>query len=163
MPRTAVGLAALLLGACASTSVAAPSPTPISSPTAFPSVTKPAFTQAPLPPPTYVRWAIDKSNDPSRPYLLVLIYDGIATDFRIVDGTGTVVLRVPIMGSGIFGPEMCAVKARAPGKLEGFTSISIDAAALQQFTSNAATYKAEADSVGLTTVTVPLTDSGCRA
>lgn len=160
--RTVAGaLAILVLGACAPTSLQ-PSPTATSSPSSAPTLSKPPSTQAPLPLPTYVRWAVDKSNDASRPYLLVLIYDGVATNFRIVDATGMVVLRVPIIGSGVFGSETCAVKARAPGKQEGFTGLSIDTATLQQFMSNAATYKAEADTVGPTSVTVPLTDTGCR-
>ncbi len=137
----------------------APSPAPT---TSAPSISKPPSIQAPLPLPTYVRWAVDKSSDAGRPYLLVLIYDGVATNFRIVDVAGQVVLRVPIAGSGVFGSETCAVKARPAGKTEGFTFISIDASALQQFVTNAASYKAEADTVGAT-VTVPLSDSGCRA
>jgi hypothetical protein len=70
---------------------------------------------------------------------------------------------VPIAGSGIFGAESCAVKARPPGKAEGFTYLVVDAEALQRFMTNASSYRVEADSVGGRTVTVPLTDSGCRA
>jgi hypothetical protein len=110
-----------------------------------------------------VRWAVDKSGDPARPYFLDLIYDGVATSFRILDGAGQVVLRVPIAGSGVFGPDTCAVRARPAGKSEGFTYLVIDAPTLERFVANASSYRVEADSVGGRTVTVPLTDSGCRA
>lgn len=158
MRKVAVALAALVLGACVST----PAPTP-PPPTSSPSISKPPSGQAPLPPPTYVRWAVDKSDDIARPYRLDLFYDGIATDFRIVDASGRLVLRVPIIGSGIFSPETCVAKARPSGKTEGFTGISIDASALQQFMTNAASYMVEADSVAGATVKLPLSDSGCRA
>lgn len=126
-------------------------------------MTKPVSTEEPLGSPTYVRWAVDKSAVAERPYFLVLVYDGIATNFRVVEGSGNVVLRVPVAGSGIFGPETCAVRARTPGKTEGFTYLLVDAATLQRFTANASAYRIEADSVGGRTATVPLTDSGCRA
>ena len=133
-------------------------------PTPTPSATNatPASTQERLAPPTYVRWAVDKSASADRPYLLVFIYDGVATSFRVIDGSGQVVLRVPIAGSGVFGPETCAVRARPPGKTEGFTWLSVDAEGLQRFTANASSYRIEADSVAGRTVTIPLADSGCR-
>ncbi len=55
------------------------------------------------------------------------------------------------------------MRARTPGKTEGFTYLLVDAATLQRFTANASAYRIEADSVGGRTATVPLTDSGCRA
>ena len=153
---------AAFVSACASNApplaVATESP-----PTANPTLTKPPIaSQAPLPAPTYVRWAIDKTGFADRPYFLDLFYDGVATNFRIVDSSGQVVLRVPIAGSGVFGPETCAVRARPPGKSEGFTHLVIDAETLQRFTANAASYRVEADSVGGRSVTVPLTDGDCR-
>ena len=156
-------LCAFLASGCAPTAtLATPAPTPAA--TATPSPTKPVTSQAQLPAPTYARWAIDKAppGDPARPYFFELFYDGIATGFRVVDANGQVVLRLPIQGSGIFGPETCLVSARPPGKTENATWISMDAAMYQQFTANAATYRVEADSVGGVVVTVPLTDSGCR-
>ncbi|MDQ2952369.1 MAG: hypothetical protein M3R54_08915 [Chloroflexota bacterium] len=156
-----LALSAVLVSGCApAATLATPSPTPTATSTA--SQTKPVTNQASLPAPTYARWAIDKSDFPGRPYLLELYYDGIATSFRIIDATGLVILRLPIAGSGVFGTETCMVSARPPGKTEGATWISIDAATYQQFVATAASYRVEADSVGGVVVTVPLTDSGCR-
>jgi hypothetical protein len=156
----------LALALVALVSVVACSSTPtLSNSTAAPTLSATSTktsTQEPLPPPTYVRWAVDKSAFAERPYSLVFIYDGVATNFRVIDGSGQVALRVPIAGSGIFGPETCAVRARQAGKTEGFTYLLVDADTLQRFTANASSYRIEADSVGGRTVTVPLTDSGCR-
>lgn len=113
---------------------AAPSPTP--------EFTKPPFTQAPLAAPTYARWAVDKTGNPEPPYFLDL--------------------RVPIAGSGIFGAESCVVRARPSGKQENVTSIALDAATLERFMREAASYRVEADGVGVPTVTIPLSDSVCR-
>ncbi len=155
-------VAAVCVVACSGTptlTVATPTTTPTPSAT----TTKPAATQEPLAPPTYVRWAVDKGAFAERPYSLVFIYDGVATNFRVVDGSGQVVLRVPIAGSGVFGPETCVVRARSVGKTEGFTYLLIDSDTHQRFIANASSYRIEADSVGGRTATVPLTDSGCRA
>jgi hypothetical protein len=166
MTRFGVALAGalvVLMVACSSapTFTAA---TPTVTPTTSPTLTKPvATTPDPLPPPTYVRWAVDKSGFADRPYFLDFFYDGIATSFRVLDTSGQVVLRVPIAGSGVFGPETCAVRARPAGKAEGHTYVVLDADALQQFTANASSYRVEADSVGGRTVTVGLSDTGCRA
>lgn len=159
--RVATAAIALLVTACAG--AAPPPPTvAIESPTPSPTITKPTTTQEPLSPPTYVRWAVDKSGSPERPYFLDFFYDGVATNFRVIDGSGQVVLRVPISGSGVFGLETCVVRARPPGKVEGFTYLVIDAAALERFMRDSASYRVEADSVGGRTVTIPLADSGCR-
>jgi hypothetical protein len=99
----------------------------------------------------------------SRAPFLDLFYDGVATNFRVLDASGQVVVRVPIAGSGIFGPETCAVRQHPPGKTEGFTYLSVDAETAQRFTANPSAYRVEADSVAGRTVTVPLTDTGCRA
>jgi hypothetical protein len=131
-------------------------PTPSRTPT------KPPSTPEPLAPPTYVRFAVDKGGDPARPFL-DLFYDGVATNFRVLDGSGQVVVRVPIAGSGIFGPETCAVRQHSLGKTEGFTYLSVDAETVQRLTANPSAYRVEADSVAGRTVTVPLTDTGCRA
>jgi len=114
-------------------------------------------------PPTYVRWAVDKTGDHVRPYFLDLFYDGTATNYRIIDGSGQVVLRVPISGSGIFGPETCVSSARPGGKVENATWIAIDANTPWRFIAEAVNYQVQADSVSGSTVTVPLSDSGCRA
>jgi hypothetical protein len=157
--RLALALVAAVSVACSGT----PSLTsPTTTPTPSAAITNPASRQEPLAPPTSVRWAVDRSAFADRPYSLVFIYDGVATNFRVIDGSGQVVLRVPIAGSGIFGAETCAVRARPPGKTEGFTYLVVDADTLQRFTTNASSYRIEADSVGGRTVTVPLTDSGCR-
>lgn len=153
----AVVAAVWVIACCSTPTLATPTPT------ASGTIATPTPTPDRLAPPTYVRWAVDKSASAERPYLLVLIYDGVATNFRVIDGSGQVVLRVPIAGTGVFGPETCAVRARSPGKAEGFTWLSVDADGLQRFTANASSYRIEADSVAGRTVTVALTDSGCRA
>jgi hypothetical protein len=99
----------------------------------------------------------------SRAPFLDLFYDGVATNFRVLDASGQVVVRVPIAGSGIFGPETCAVRQHPPGKTEGFTYLSVDGETVQRLTANPSAYRVEADSVAGRTVTVPLTDTGCRA
>jgi hypothetical protein len=122
---------------------------------------KPTSAQELLAPPTYVRWAVDRSGAADRPYFLDFFYDGVATGFRVLDGSSQVVLRVPIAGSGIFGPETCMVRTRA--RTEGATYVVLDAEALQRFTANASSYRIEADSVSGRTVPLLLSDSGCRA
>jgi hypothetical protein len=156
------GVLVVSVVACSSTSTLTAA-TPAVTPSPSPTPAKPSFTQEPLAPPTYVRFAVDRGIDPSRPYFLDLFYDGVATNVRVLDASGQVALRVPIAGSGIFGPETCAVRARPPGKTEGHTYISVDAETVQRLTADASVYRVEADSVGGRTVTVPLTDSGCRA
>jgi hypothetical protein len=156
------GVLVMSVIACSSTpTLTAAAPTVTPSPSATP--TKPSFTQEPLAPPTYVRFAVDKGIDPARPYFLDLFYDGVATNFRVLDASGRVALRVPIAGSGIFGPQTCAVRARPPGKTEGHTYISVEAEMVQRLTADVSSYRVEADSVGGRTVNVPLSDSGCRA
>jgi len=118
-------------------------------------------TALPLPAPTYAGWAIDKSEVADRPFILVLFFDGGATDIRVVDTSGQVVLRVPIAGSGIFGPDSCTVRARATGPTANSTWILLDNASLERFTRDAGTYRVEVESFGRT-VTLPLTDTGCR-
>jgi hypothetical protein len=124
----------------------------------------PAVSSAPAPPlsaPTYARWAVDKSEFADRPFILVLFFDGGATNFRIVDASGQVMFRVPIAGSGVFGPESCMVRARGSGPAANATWILLDNASFVRFTSDADAYRGEADSLGRT-VTLPLTDTGCR-
>jgi hypothetical protein len=78
----------------------------------------PATSSATAPPllvPTYARWAVDKSEFADRPFILVLFFDGGATNIRIVDASGQIVIRIPIAGSGTFGPDSCTVRARASG------------------------------------------------
>lgn len=154
-------LVAMFVQACAS--AASPSAkSTVATLTAEPPVTKPPSTQVPLPTPSHVRWAVDRTGDPTRPYFLDFFFDGVATSFRVVDGSGQVVLRVPIAGSGIFGPDTCVVRVPQPGKTENATWISVDAVTLEHFIRDAATYRIEADVIG-GSVTLPLTDSGCRA
>ena len=153
-------LVAMLVQACAST--ASRSPTSTTATTAEPPVTRPPSTQAPLAPPSHVRWAVDRTGDPTRQYFLDFFFDGAATSFRVLDMSGRVVLRVPIAGSGTFGPDTCVARVPPPGKTENVTWISVDAVTLEQFLRDAATYRIEADVIG-GSVTLPLTDSGCRA
>src|SRR5207247_7283747 len=64
-----------------------PTASPTSAPTLTPEVTKPPVSQAPLPAPTHVKWAIDHSDQPGR-HLFELHYDGSAMGFRVVDDAG---------------------------------------------------------------------------
>jgi hypothetical protein len=117
---------------------------------------------SPLPAPTYVRFAVDKSDLADRPFIVVLFFDGGATDFRIVDPSGQIALRVPIAGSGVFGSESCMVRALPNDRTANATWIVLDSAGYERFTRDAPTYRVQMDSLGRT-MTLPLTDSGCRA
>src|SRR5256885_8991599 len=109
----------MVLAACspsgASTAFVSDRPTPSSTPVATVSreVTKPPVSQAPLPAPTNVRWAMDRSPHPGR-RLFELHYDGAAMGFRVVDESGRQLIVLPIAGSGVFGPETCMATAKAP-------------------------------------------------
>jgi hypothetical protein len=161
--RSGAIVATVVLAACGSTTTPLV-PTTSASPTPSAAITRPVATQEPLAPPTYVRWAVERAGgNPTLPYVLEFFFDGVATGFRIVDASGQEAHRVPIAGSGIFGPESCMVRARPPGRAEGATWIGVDAITLERFMQRAASYRVEADIVGGRTVTLPLIDSGCRA
>ncbi|MBA3748241.1 MAG: hypothetical protein H0W96_12235 [Solirubrobacterales bacterium] len=132
-----------------------------SSPTATPrsEQTKPPGmgTQPQLPLVTSVRWAVDRRSTGT---LLVLLYEGSASSFRVVDGNGATVLRFSIAGSGIFGPETCVVRARQPQELT--TWLTVDEATLEAFMQRYRTYRVIADGVPGGEATLPLVDSGCR-
>jgi hypothetical protein len=117
---------------------------------------------APRPAPTYVRFAVDKSDLADRPFIVVLFFDGGATDFKVVDPSGQIALRVPIAGSGVFTAESCMVRARPSGTSANATWVVLDSAGFERFTREASTYRVQIESLG-GTVTLPLTDSGCRA
>jgi hypothetical protein len=163
-----------LLVACsapASTPVmasASPTPTdiaaaPASTPTPTADRTKPPalVVQPQLQLPTRVRWAIDQGSpdDTLHRSLLVLFYDGQAT-WRIVDASGTLLFRVPIAGSGIFGPETCVSKARQQAEVT--TWIALDVATLDAFMQRYRTYKAIAEGIPSGEASLELVDSGCR-
>jgi hypothetical protein len=177
--RRAVALAAVLLILVAGIALlyalrsqvppAAVSPTATASPTASatarPEQTKPPSidtTQPQLPLPTSVRWAVDKGSpdDPQHRSLLELFFDGNAFGFRVVDAGGSMVLRFPIAGSGIFGPETCMIRARKPQ--ENATWIAVDQATLDLFVQRSGSYRVIADGIPAGQVTLPLADSGCR-
>jgi hypothetical protein len=162
--RTACAVLLLLATACGSTTgtlagtTATPAPTPaVTSRSA--EITKPPQPSQVLPPPTYARWAIDQGSDPTR-RLFVLFYDSPALGFRLIDASGEVLVRVPIAGSGIFGSETCVASARRPSEIT--TWAGVDEARYRRIVANIATYRLEADAVGGPTVTIPLSDSGCR-
>lgn len=136
-----------------------PTASPTSAPTIAPEFTKPPVSQAPLPPPTHVRWAIDHSDQPGR-HLFELHYDGTAMGFRVVDATGGVLIVVPIAGSGIFGPETCMVAAKAGADVA--TWVGVDEATYQDLLAHAASYLVEVETIGHGTTTLPLVDTGCR-
>ena len=80
--------------------------------------------------------------------------------FRLIDASGSVVLQIPIAGSGIFGADTCVSSAQRPREV--ITWAGLDAATYQRILANIATYRLEADAVAGPTVTVPLSDTGCR-
>jgi hypothetical protein len=125
-------------------------------------VTKPPFSQPPLPAPTRVAWAIDRGEQPERPHVFELHYDGNAMGFRVIDASGQLVLQVPVAGSGVFGPETCMVALQQPGKATIATWRSIDDATYRDLVAHAASYTVEVETIGHGMVTLPLGDSGCR-
>jgi len=128
----------------------------------FLEVTKPLFSQPPLPPPTRVLWAIDRTGLADRPYFFELHYDGMASGFRVIDTSGQLVLQLPIAGSGVFGPETCLYTLDKDGKITNGTWRSIDDATYRDFVAFAASYRVEVDTIGYGTITLPLGDTGCR-
>lgn len=118
--------------------------------------------QRPLPLPTGLRWVTDKGSpdDPGHRSLLVLLYDGYAQDWRIVDVTGTQIFHVPIAGSGIFGTDSCLVKTRRSG--ENATWIALDQNQMTTFIREYRGYQAVADGIPTGSVTLELVDAGCR-
>lgn len=160
-----VGALAGILVACGTGAETAPVPSR-AEPTATLSSAQPTkplpAAQSQLPLPTTVRWAIDKGSpdDPQQRSRLILFYDGIAQGWRVLDGAGAEIFRVPIAGSGIFGPDTCVVKARRPNEV--VTWVGLDTAALTQFMRDYQSYRAMAAGVPTGSATLTLTDSGCR-
>jgi hypothetical protein len=168
--RTVARLAILVslaaaLAACGAPPAASATLTPetVTTVPRSPEVTKPVTAQTPLPLPTTVRWAVDNGSpdDPQHRSLLVLLYDGTARVWTIVDASGAGVFRVPIAGSGIFGPESCVVKARRPNEVA--TWIALDEPSLERFAQRYRSYRATAEGVPTGSATLELVDSGCRA
>ena len=162
--RAARGLAAVSLVAILACGAPAATSSPAPAPTASPEATKPfAVAQPQLPLPTAVRWAVDRGSpdDPQQRGLLVLFYDGNAQGWRIVDASGSELFRVPIAGSGIFGPETCVVKARRANEIA--TWIGLDRGMLDRFAQQYRTYRAIAEGIPVGSATLELVDSGCRA
>ena len=163
--RVALLAATMVLAACgpsgSSTAFVSDKPTPSSTPVATVSreVTKPPVSQAPLPAPTHVTWAIDHTDQPGR-RLFELHYDGAAMGFRVVNASGRQVLVVPIAGSGIFGPETCMVAATTG--TGAATWVAVDEPMYQDLLANAATYRVEVETIGHGTITLRLVDTGCR-
>ena len=133
-------------------------PTPSSTPVSR-EVTKPPVSQAPLPAPTRLLWAIDHADQPGR-HLFEIHFDGSAMGFRVIDASGRQVLVVPIAGSGIFGPETCMVAATTG--TGAATWVAVDEPTYQDLLANAATYRVEVETIGHGTITLPLVDTGCR-
>ncbi len=152
---------AILITACSNTPTL-PVATATVSPIPSATIAITVGTPEPLAPPTNVRWALDRTGDAAGSYFLDLFYDGVATAFRVIDASGNVVLRLPIAGSGIFGPETCMVRARPSGKEVNATWMRIDSVGREHFEHDGATYRVDADTPDGRTLTLPLTDSGCR-
>ena len=127
--RLLVLAATIVLAACgpsgAPSAFVSDKPSPSSTPVATVSreVTKPPVSQAPLPAPTRLTWAIDRADQPGR-HLFEIHFDGSAMGFRVIDASGRLVLALPIAGSGIFGPETCMVAATAGTR--GATWVAVD-------------------------------------
>lgn len=136
-----------------------PTASPTSAHTFKPEVTKPTVSQAPLPAPTHVKWAIDHSDQPGR-HIFELHYDGSAMGFRVVDDAGRLVIVLPIAGSGIFGPETCMAVAKTG--TDTATWVGVDEATYEDLLVHAASYRVEVETIGHGTVTLPLVDTGCR-
>ena len=135
---------------------------PTASPTSahtLKSEVKPTVSQAPLPAPTHVKWAIDHSDQPGR-HIFELHYDGSAMSFRVVDDAGRLVIVLPIAGSGIFGPETCMAVAKTG--TDTATWVGVDEATYEDLLVHAASYRVEVETIGHGTVTLPLVDTGCR-
>jgi len=131
--------------------------------TQSPEATKPfPVVQSQLPLPTTVRWAIDRGSpdDPQRRMLLVLFYDGNAHGWRIIDGSGADLFRVPIAGSGIFGPETCVASARRPNEIT--TWVGLDQAAIDRFAQQYRSYRAVGEGIPTGSTTLEMIDTGCR-
>ncbi|HEU5287734.1 MAG TPA: hypothetical protein VFV20_04975 [Candidatus Limnocylindria bacterium] len=164
MGRTASAVLLVVATSCGSATgtlggaTATPAPSPAAT-TRSAEITKPPQPSQVLPPPTYARWAIDQSADPSK-RLFVLFYDAPALGFRLLDAAGEVIVRVPIAGSGIFGPDTCVASAHRANEIT--TWAGVDEPTYRRILANIATYRLEADAVGGPTVTIPLSDSGCR-
>jgi len=164
--RTILPLACLLAAACAAQPAALPSPTFTPQTTNASPVdrTKPPEliqTQQPLDAPTFVLWSADRTDDSGRPYFFELNYDGAAMGFRVRDSSGSLVARLPIAGSGIFGPETCLSTLHS-GKRMAATWIAIDAVTYRDIATRWSSFVVEIDTIGHGTITLPLQDSGCR-
>ena len=151
-------------GSAAQSAPATPSDGPSAIATRSPEPTKPLAptSQPPIAAPTRVSWAIDKGapDDPAHRVLFELYFDGGATGFRVIDAAGQVIVRLPIAGSGIFDQSTCMAKAR-PAQSNA-TWVAIDDATYQRIAANWASYRVEVDTIAVSAVTLPLTDSGCR-
>jgi len=164
-PRSALLAALIVTAACGTgggTSAFVsdrPTASTTSAPTVTPGVTKPPVSQAPLPAPTHVKWAIDHSDQPGR-HVFELHYDGTAMGFRVIDDAGRQIIVVPIAGSGIFGPETCMVAAKAGAEVA--TWVGVDEMTYQDLLAHAASYRVEVETIGHGTITLPLVDTGCR-
>lgn len=135
-------------------------PTAVSTASPTPELTKPPgvdTTQPQLPLVTSVRWGVDRRTTGT---LLVLFYEGYASSFRVVDASGVTVMRFPIAGSGIFGPETCVVRARQARELT--TWLGVDEPTLDSFMQRYRTYRVIAEGIPAGEATLPLVDSGCR-
>lgn len=142
----------------------APAPTATSTPvlTSSPQATPTSAPTGAATLPTTIRWGIDKGSpdDPQHRSLLVLFYNGSASSFRVLDASGNLVLRVPIAGSGIFGPETCVVRARLPNEITTFTAL--DRATVDLFVQRYRSYRVVAEGIPAGQATLDLVDSGCR-
>ena len=153
--------AAILTASCGSRLPAGSGASGSPIPTPTPEVTHPPFSQPPIDPPTYAKWGVDNMSTPGK-HTFELYHDNNASEFRIVDAGGRLVLRLPIAGSGIFPPGTCMNDVRPQDKNSNATWTGIDDATLQDLTANSSRYRVEVDTIGHGTITLPLVDTGCR-
>jgi hypothetical protein len=135
------------------------------SPIRAPDLTKPPelLIQRPLGAPTHLSWGIDRGapDDPAHRHLFEVYFDGAATGFRIIDGSGQLVLELPIAGSGIFDASTCMATAKPDASTA--TWVPIDDVTLERLTASGASFSVVVDTIGVAGVTLPLVDTGCRS
>ena len=118
-----------------------------------------------MPPMTRAEWSADIFSDSVK----VAFYadDGHPISLILSDPAGREVGRVPIAGSGVWGPESCVVQVEANGHHAMIGEITMTAAAFHQFETTWSRYvlrawgspNADVDPGSV----IALSDSGCRA
>ena len=85
-----------------------------------------------------------------------LYYNGHASGFRIVDASGSLVLKVPIAGSGIFDGTTCLSEWTSKASGRNATRMAIDDAMLQRLSASGAAFGRVAHRRPAVTLPLPL-------